>query len=164
MSGETHSTHTALHTDLKTFQEEWRVNGIQCDGIWRWFLHEALLLNYTAISIFCFVRIPHTHFRPRGFLPLSSLRCSFHQIPHRLPIERRIILQVNPHEWRHFNFRPHSSKFVCNRRSTRGSFSLVPIIARLFPDSYLHYITYISMIVSTALAHSRHQKNNEING
>ena len=77
--------------------------------------------------------------RPRGFSPLSSSRCILHQIPHKLPKEkknsRRLILRVTP------LYRP---QFGCNRRSERGSFHWSDWRATIYRFSGT-YITYISM-------------------
>ena len=151
MSGaSTKSTHP------KTCQEEWRVN-------WARLKHKTYQSESTVPESggdftrrFAFELRRDFDFLlrlPRGSSPLSSLRRSLHQIPHKLP-KKGEFSKNNPHKRPHF-FRPH---FVYN-----SAISVVHIHwSRLTRDHFrfLHYLPYLHFddIVSTARTRSRHKK------
>ena len=98
-------------------------------------------MNNTAISIFCFFRWPQTHFPAHRILG----RLFWGVVCIKYPTNSRKkgeFSKNNPHKWRHF-FTALVQSSCAIGDNKRGSFSLVPIDVRPFPN--LTCLTYISM-------------------
>ena len=139
------------------FTLDWSSNHTTLNPMPRWFSRNAVAVWNTQRFWILLPSVDLTQvFRRRGFSSLSSLRCSLRQIPHRNLFrwnskKRRNSKNILTTRCKFFD------KFVCNRRSMCGSFSLVlKIDARPFIDSYRTH-SHFNDIVSTALVRSRHK-------